>query len=107
VDVSQEIKPNHADRFEFAVQNPDPDLATHLYRLGISLVRDGGSGTVDAGVVVVAAPFLNAGPLSRDVLTYPGEVGECYRRLTAEYERAESWAGKKTPEFSQPLFGER
>ncbi|SDM65792.1 hypothetical protein SAMN05660642_03036 [Geodermatophilus siccatus] len=58
VDLAQEIERDRADRFEFSMQTPDVDLArgTYLYRLEVTLIRDGDN-PLPAGVAIVAAPL--------------------------------------------------
>jgi len=108
VAVAQEIPPDRADRFELALQMPDPDPArgTYLYRLKLSLARDGSADDIEAGYVIVAAPLLNGLPFNRADLTYPGAVGECIRRSVAEYQRAQGWEGVRSPDLSTDVFSD-
>ncbi len=103
VDVAQELEPDKADLFEFAMQTPEPEnvSGTHVYRLQISLTRDGGAEVLDAGVVIVGAPVLAVETLwvTAEELSYPGPVGDCYRQLRREYQRVQGWQGKKSQEF--------
>ena len=107
VDVAQEVERDRADKFELAMQvhDADPALGTYLYRLKVSLTRDGGAESIEVGHVVVAAPLLNAVPFSRDELNDP-DVGECFRRVAAEYQRAQRWEGERSPDLSQTVFDE-
>ena len=102
VDLAQEIERDRADRFEFSMQTPDPDLTlgTHLYQLQVTLVRDGDN-PLPAGVAIVAAPLFNVPPLTVRDLELPGEVGECYREITDEWERVRGWEGEASPDLPQ------
>lgn len=106
VDVSQEIPPDRADRFELAMQlaHPDPALGTYLYRLKVSLTRDGRADVIDVGHVIVAAPLVNSVPFSRADTETPDEMGACFSRVAAEYRRAQGWEGKRSPDLLQPAF---
>jgi len=100
VDLAQEIERDRADRFEFSMQTPDVDLAlgTYLYRLEVTLIRDGDN-PLPAGVAIVAAPLFNVPPLTNEDLEYPGEVGDCYRQLAREWERVQAWEGEASPDI--------
>jgi hypothetical protein len=104
VDVAQEIKPAQADRFEFSMQVSEPQdvVGTHMYRVQVSLTRDGASETLDAGVVIFGAPQLAVESLwvTDEDLTYPGPVGECYRELRDEYLRVKQWEGERSQELA-------
>ncbi|MFY1599668.1 hypothetical protein [Micromonospora sp. WMMD737] len=94
----QEIGPNSTDRFEIAIQlhNPDAANGVHMYRLKVSLIRDGAK-RIDAGVAVVGAPTVYAPYLDPDVLSAPDEVGDCTRQLKIDYERSQEWEGARAP----------
>ncbi|PRY47374.1 hypothetical protein LY71_1144 [Geodermatophilus tzadiensis] len=103
VDVAQEIEPAQADRFEFSMQVPEPEdvVGTHMYRVRISLTRDGASETLDAGVVVLGAPHLAVETLwiTDEDLEIPGPVGACYRELHEEYLRVRQWEGERSQQL--------
>jgi CHAT domain len=107
VGIAQEVEPDRADKFELALQmrDADPALGTYLYRLKVSLIRDGGAERIEVGYAVVAAPLLNAVPFSRDELNDP-DAGECFRRVAAEYQRAQRWEGERSADLSQDVFDE-
>jgi hypothetical protein len=108
VDVVQELQPNQADRFEFSLQTPQPEevfaTGTHLYRIGVSLIRDGNAETLDAGVAIVGAPVLNVDidsiGVTADLLESPDEVGACYRNFRFEYQRVQGWEGQRSPQLA-------
>jgi hypothetical protein len=104
VDVAQDVEPAQADRFEFSMQIPNPQeiTGTHLYRLGVSLIRDGSAETLDAGNVIIGAPVLQVETLRvlNDDLSAPGEVGACYRQLRSEYQRVQEWEGKRSVQLA-------
>ena len=107
VDVSQEIPPDRADRFELAMQlaHPDPALGTYLYRLKVSLTRDGRADVIDVGHVIVAVPPVNSVPLSRADTGDSGmKWGTLLTRVAAEYRRAQGWEGQRSPDLLQPAF---
>jgi hypothetical protein len=103
VDVAQEVEPAQADRFEFSMQVPEPQdvVGTHMYRVRLSLTRDGASETLDAGVVIFGAPQLAVETLwvTDEDLEFSGPVGACYRELHREYLRVQQWEGEKSQQF--------
>ncbi|MGY1607250.1 MULTISPECIES: hypothetical protein [unclassified Geodermatophilus] len=103
VDVAQEIEPGQADRFEFSMQVPEPEnvVGTHMYRVQISLTRDGNSDVLDAGVAILGAPHMAIDALwvTDEDLEIPGPVGACYRDLHEEYLRVQQWEGEKSQQL--------
>jgi hypothetical protein len=102
VDVAQDIAPNGTDRFEFALQLPDPDEADGIrfYQLRVSLIRDG-SHKMDAGIVVVGAPEVYDAKPSPEDLAAAGEIGECFGRLAIDYQRVRAWQGERPADYPQ------
>lgn len=99
VDVAQSIEPNGADRFQVRVQAPLDMVpeGTYRYRLRVSLLRDGESDPLEAGVAVIESPLLR-----QDVDIFPADDmalsasdAECWRNLARDYERSEEWEGVK------------
>jgi hypothetical protein len=72
-----------------------------MYRVQLSLTRDGASETLDAGVVIFGAPQLAVETLwvTDEDLEVSGFVGACYRELHREYLRVQQWEGEKSQQF--------
>jgi hypothetical protein len=112
--VSQEIEPGAADRFVLKLDVPEPDrqLGHYLYQLDVLLEHDTAKEPMDAGTVLVSAPYLpvvwDFWSARKDEGSFQGagaaEVRRCLQDNEATFRRMIALEGERSPELSEQLL---
>jgi hypothetical protein len=112
--VSQQIQPGAADRFDIRLDVPEPERQTGfwLYQLDVLLSHDGAPKPLQAGTVLVSAPYLPAPGVfwsgTENKESYEGagsaEVKRCLQDNEATLERMLAVDGERSPQMGPGLL---
>ena len=107
--VSQEIRPNHADRFAFSLSVPPSRISEgmRLYHLSVVLLHDGGE-RLDGGTAVLSVPYAPDPryfpPGNPGAERFPADVRDCYVQNESLLERFLAIDAERSPDLDASLL---